>query len=80
MYVALYVIATRKWLPNSQKGSVSKRVAILLTNVVEMVEFDLGQMVFDEIVKHAKKVHLRHLMSFPSLIFQVLPNQSPRIV
>ncbi|KAH1121337.1 hypothetical protein J1N35_004497 [Gossypium stocksii] len=43
-----------------------------------MVKFNLGQLVFDEIVKNATKVHPRYMLSFPSLIFQILHN--PRIV
>ncbi|KAH1072278.1 hypothetical protein J1N35_024606 [Gossypium stocksii] len=45
-----------------------------------MVEFDLGQIIFDEIVKNAEKVHPRYQPPFSSLIFQVLHTKNPRIV
>ncbi|XP_052485632.1 uncharacterized protein LOC105779196 [Gossypium raimondii] len=60
VYAALFVITTRNWLPNSQRDAVSKKVAVLIRKVVKMVEFDLSQLVFDEVVRHAKKVHARH--------------------
>lgn len=49
-----------------------KKVAVLIKKVVEMVELDLGQIVIYEVVKHAEKVHVRHLLPFHSLIFQVI--------
>lgn len=44
-----------------------------------MVQFDLSQMVYDEIIKHVEKVHEWYWMPFPSLIFQVLFKQNPCI-
>lgn len=56
--------------------SVSRKTAILLRKVVKMVEFDLDQTIFKEIVKHAEKVHGRSFLPFLSLIFQILHKQT----
>lgn len=47
-------------------------MTILSRKPVEMVEFDLGQIIYDEITKHAEKLYVRHLLPYPSLIFQIL--------
>lgn len=45
-----------------------------------MVEFDLDQTIFKEIVKHAEKVHGRSFLPFQSLIFQILHKKNLRVV
>ncbi|KAK5786145.1 hypothetical protein PVK06_040775 [Gossypium arboreum] len=35
-----------------------------------MVGFDLGLIIYEEIVKQAERIHGRYLLPFPSLIFQ----------
>lgn len=80
IYATVYVISTKNWLIDNQQNPVSNKVAILLRKIVKMVEFDLGQMIYDDFVKHAEKVYKRYLMPFSSLIFQVIFKQNPRIV
>lgn len=76
MYVAFYAIAIRNWLPNSQKDSITKRVVVLLKKVVEMVEFDLGQLIFYEITKFDSVYYEKFLLPFPSLIFKILSHKT----
>ncbi|PPR96941.1 hypothetical protein GOBAR_AA23735 [Gossypium barbadense] len=55
-------------------------MAILLTKVVEMIEFGLGQIIFDGIVKFIEKIYNNFFLLYPSLIFQVLYTQNLSIV
>lgn len=45
-----------------------------------MVEFNLSQIIYEEITKHVEKVHVSHLIPLPSLIFQIVQKQNHRIV
>ncbi|KAH1097031.1 hypothetical protein J1N35_013952 [Gossypium stocksii] len=55
-------------------------MAILFQKVVKLIEFYLGELIFDEIAKYIENLITRLLSPYPYLIFQVLYSQNSRIV
>ncbi|KAH1033560.1 hypothetical protein J1N35_045734 [Gossypium stocksii] len=52
----------------------------LLRKICDVIQFDLGELIFEEIIKHTNFVYPMLCLSFLSLIFQILCNQNPEIV
>lgn len=59
---------------------MTPRTIVLIRKAMDMIEFDLAQLVFDQVVSHAAKVHVRHLLPFLSLIFQVLAIKNLKVM
>ncbi|KAA3488076.1 reverse transcriptase [Gossypium australe] len=56
-YAPMFTIATRNWLSNFQRYNVTKKMATLLRKVGVGIQFNIGDLVFTKICRHAKKLY-----------------------
>lgn len=75
-----FAIVTKNWLPNNQRDLSTKKVVMLLRKIVDMLEFDLGQLIFNEFFKFSKVNYKKYILPYLSLIFQVLFSQDSELV
>ena len=78
-YSRLQKIAMNNWSPTTQYTTLSRDMVTLVFDIGSLVQVNLGQLIFSNIVdfKNARKKDQK--FSFPSLIFGLLYGQKPMI-
>ncbi|EXB28409.1 hypothetical protein L484_002217 [Morus notabilis] len=71
-YSTLHKIAMENWLPSFQSTRVHKQLAKVLYFIRIWVPFDVGLLIFEEIVSHAEVTSSKPAIPFPSLVYGIL--------
>lgn len=74
-YSVLHKVALRNWMPNTHSSVVRQGLALVLYQIGTKGSFNFGQLVFDQVVKHAEKQVVGKPLGFPSLIFGIIQSQ-----
>lgn len=74
-YSALYKIAVENWLPTFHTTGIHKQLAKVLYIIGTGVPFDVGKLIFEEIVSLAEVISLKPALLFPSLVYGLLMSQ-----
>ncbi|XP_024019818.1 uncharacterized protein LOC112091154 [Morus notabilis] len=74
-YSALHKIAVENWLPTFHTTGVHKQLANVLYFIGTVVPFDVGLLIFEEIVSHAEVTSSKPALPFPSFVYGILMSQ-----
>lgn len=75
-FAILERVASFNWMPVTRQSTVKRELAFLLYNVGTGVRFNLGQLIFNQVVRHAdNKGGPKTDLPFPSLIYGILRSQ-----
>lgn len=74
-YSVLHKIALKNWMPSTHSTGVNKPLAKLLYMIGLSCYFDIGQLIYDQIVGNAEVLFTYQVLPFPSLIYGVLMSQ-----
>lgn len=75
VYYVLLRLASTNWLPSVNTHLVSKKMAVLLYKIRNMIDVDLSSIIFSHIMTFTKKKETKVHLPFPSLIFGILKGQ-----
>ena len=72
----LHKIVMSNWLPTTHRTTITKNFATLLFHRGMKRKFNLGRLVFEHALGHAKNTTYRKAIGYPSLIFGILKAQN----
>lgn len=78
-YSILHKIAIHNWIPTKHRSDVREDLADLLYRIGSKSAFDIGQIIFDNVVRLAESTAVNKPMGYPSLIYGILVAQHPDI-
>ena len=67
-------------MPSYHRTGVLKSMVVLLYKLGKGISFDLGTLIFHQILHHAESTSINHAVGYPSLIFGILMSQSGGVV
>ena len=79
-YTILERLALYKWMPNNHRTSVLKSIVVLFYKLGKGISFDLGELIFRQISRHAESSSINLVVGYPSLIFGILMSQNSDVV
>ncbi|XP_057443218.1 uncharacterized protein LOC130735136 [Lotus japonicus] len=79
-YAILNRIGAANWAPTTHSSDVSSGLAKLIYLVGTQTQFDFGEYVFAQTMKHAETFAVRLPISFPCLICGIILSQHPQIL
>lgn len=71
-YAILQKLLVRNWLSSDHKSTVKKEVARILYKIGKWTPFNLGKVIFDQIMSQVEPNATREFIPFPSLVYQIL--------
>ncbi|KAH6766759.1 hypothetical protein C2S52_017742 [Perilla frutescens var. hirtella] len=74
-YSILHKVVVRNWLPSTHDSTVGKSMALLLFTIGTRSEFNLGLLIFENIIAHAESTRTQPPVGYPGLIFSIIMAQ-----
>ncbi|GAA0151308.1 hypothetical protein LIER_10053 [Lithospermum erythrorhizon] len=71
-YVVLHKVGVANWIPTTHRTSVSESLGKVLYMIGTGASFDLGRVLFDQIVQHAQFHVVLNPIAYPSIIYSIL--------
>ncbi|KAK6114750.1 LOW QUALITY PROTEIN: hypothetical protein DH2020_007019 [Rehmannia glutinosa] len=75
LYGVLFKIALSNWVPSSHSSSVTREQATVIYLIGKGLPFNFGQLVFDQVLRHAESSSASGVLPFPSTIYLLLCSQ-----
>lgn len=79
-YAILNIIGISNWSPNNHSSCITTSLSKLIYQIGTMDAFDIGEYVFEKVLKKIESYAVKLTISFPTLIFGILVSQRPGIL
>ncbi|KAK2372379.1 hypothetical protein QL285_073517 [Trifolium repens] len=79
-YAILNRIGAVNWVPTSHTSTIATGLAKFIYAIGTGANVDYGSLIFDQIVEHGKSWAIKLVVSFPTLICEIILDQHPNIL
>ncbi|KAK2372233.1 hypothetical protein QL285_073392 [Trifolium repens] len=76
-YAILNRIGAVNWVPTSHTSTIATGLAKFIYDIGTGANVDFGSLIFDQIIEHGKSWAIKLVVSFPSLICEIILDQHP---
>ena len=76
----LHKIGVANWVPTNHKSTISTGLGRFIYAVGTRTNFDYGNYIFDQTMKHAESCAIKGPITFPSLLCGIIIDQYPDIL